>query len=64
MWSERFGIGKVPLNGNAGLIFGLSAMTILVIGIPPVRWFFACSAGLGLLIAFFFWLARRMGIWH
>ena len=60
MWVERFGIGKVPLEGKPGMVFGLSAITLLVVGMEPVRWFFASSAALGLVIGFFFWLARKM----
>jgi hypothetical protein len=61
---DLFGISKLPLDGFPGIVFALGFLTLLIIALPPIRAFFILSVGLGLVIGFFFWLARKMDIWH
>jgi len=45
------GQGKVSRKGTTGLIVVLVAVLILVIWLPPYRWFFLISLGIGAVVA-------------
>ncbi len=52
------GQGKVSRKGTPGLIVVLVAVLILVIWLPPYRWFFLISLGIGAVVAAILYL------WH
>jgi hypothetical protein len=53
-------LSKISVSGNtAGLIVTLGMLAILLVGLPPTRWFLAASVPLGVVVALILrWTAR------
>ena len=53
-------VSKISVGGGAaGLIFTLGMVVILLVGLPPTRWFLAASLALGVVVALILrWTAR------
>ena len=53
-------VSKISVGGGAaGLIFTLGMVVILLVGLPPTRWFLAASLALGVAVALILrWTAR------
>ena len=53
-------VSKISVGGGvAGLIFTLGTLVILLVGLPPPRWFLAASLALGVVVALILrWTAR------
>jgi hypothetical protein len=57
--SPEENISKISVGGAAGLIFALGMLGILLVGVPPTRWFLAASVPLGVVVALILrWTAR------
>jgi hypothetical protein len=53
-------VSKISVGGGAaGLIFTLGMVVILLVGLPPTRWYLAASVPLGMVVALILgWTAR------
>ena len=53
-------VSRISVGGGAaGLIFTLGMVAILLVGLPPTRWFLAASVPLGVVVALILrWTAR------
>ena len=53
-------VSKISVGGGAaGLIFTLGVVVILLVGLPPTRWFLGASLALGVVVALILkWTAR------
>jgi len=53
-------LSKIAIGGGAaGLIVTLGMLAILLVGLPPTRWFLAASVPLGVVVALILrWTAR------
>jgi hypothetical protein len=52
-------IDRIPAKGGAGLVFVLTILAIVLIGVPAARIFLAGAAAVGLLVAAALRLARK-----
>jgi uncharacterized membrane protein YqjE len=43
--------GRFSVKGKTGLIVAGLVVLILLVGLPPYRWFFLISVGIGLVVA-------------
>jgi membrane protein implicated in regulation of membrane protease activity len=46
-------------KGTAGLLLAIAVMAALLIGLPPYRWFFVISLGIGIAVAAILFLWHR-----
>jgi hypothetical protein len=58
--AESRGLGKIPLKGVTGLLFVVAICVLILIEVPPARWFLAGSVVLGGVVglALYLWNSR------
>ncbi len=57
--TPEINLSSIPVGGDiAGLIFAVGSVSIVMLGLPQLRWFFFAAVGSGLLIA------GALAAWH
>ncbi len=50
---------RISLKGSAGLVVAIAVVAILLIWLPPYRWFFLISVAIGIVVAGILYLWRK-----
>ncbi|HVO81046.1 MAG TPA: hypothetical protein VMT28_09955 [Terriglobales bacterium] len=50
---------RISFRGSSGLIVAVAVVVILLIMLPPYRWFFLISVGIGIVVAGILYLWRQ-----